>query len=258
MEIQRGVVGDLSSFPDLAAAAQQVGLVANTARLLSSARAAGVPVVHCTAGFRADRRGSPANAPLIATLLRRPEHLVDGTPAVELVPELGAEPDDLVSHRAHGVSPFTGTALDATLRALGVTTVVATGVSLNLGIVGPRRRGREPRLPRRRRQRCRVRRAARLRRCGHAPHRGAGGHGGHGRRCVQRVRLNASVIESRRARPVGDRRRARTRSPVVRCVGTAAAVPTPGGPRVTQQRRPDQAPSPTRTRLRRRRSSPPH
>ncbi len=93
-------------------------------------------MVHCTAGFRADRRGSPANAPLIATLLRRPEHLVDGTPAVELVPELGAEPDDLVSHRAHGVSPFTGTALDATLRALGVTTVVATGVSVNLGIVG--------------------------------------------------------------------------------------------------------------------------
>ena len=136
MEIQRGVVGDLSSFPDLAAAADRVDLVANTARLLRAARAAGVPVVHCTAGFRSDRRGSPANAPLIATLLRRPEHLVDGTPAVELVPELDPDPGDLVSHRAHGVSPFTGTSLDATLRALGVTTVVATGVSVNLGIVG--------------------------------------------------------------------------------------------------------------------------
>ncbi len=136
MEIQRGVVGDLSSFPDLAAAAHEVGLVANTARLLGAARAAGVPVVHCTAGFRPDRRGSPANAPLIATLLRRPEHLVDGTPAVELIPALGPEPGDLVSHRGHGVSPFTGTSLDATLRALGVTTVVATGVSVNLGIIG--------------------------------------------------------------------------------------------------------------------------
>ena len=69
-------------------------------------------------------------------MLRRPEHLVDGTPAVELVPELEAEPGDLVSHRAHGVSPFVGTSLDPTLRALGVSTVVATGVSLNLGIVG--------------------------------------------------------------------------------------------------------------------------
>ncbi|HVA02648.1 MAG TPA: cysteine hydrolase family protein [Acidimicrobiales bacterium] len=136
MEIQRGVVGDLSSFPELAAAAAETGLVANTARLLGAARAAGVPVVHCTAGFRRDRRGSPANAPLIAAMLRRPEHLVDGTAAVELVPELGAEPTDLVSHRSHGVSPFTGTTLDPTLRALGVSTVVATGVSLNLGIIG--------------------------------------------------------------------------------------------------------------------------
>jgi nicotinamidase-related amidase len=42
----------------------------------------------------------------------------------------------LVSHRRHGVSPFTGTSLDATLRALQVSTVVATGVSLNLGIPG--------------------------------------------------------------------------------------------------------------------------
>ena len=137
MEIQRGVVGDLSSFPELAAAAREVGVIANTARLLGAARAAGLPVVHCTAGFRADRRGSPANSPLISALLRRPEHLVDGTPAVELVPELAASAaDDLVSHRGHGVSPFTGTTLDPTLRALGVSTVIATGVSLNLGIVG--------------------------------------------------------------------------------------------------------------------------
>jgi nicotinamidase-related amidase len=136
MEIQRGVVGDLSSFPELAAAAEEIGLVANTAHLLAAARAAAVPVVHCTAGFRPDRRGSPANAPLMSAMLRRPEHLVDGTPAVELVPELGPEPGDLVSHRAHGVSPFIGTTLDPTLRALGVSTVVATGVSVNLGILG--------------------------------------------------------------------------------------------------------------------------
>ena len=136
MEIQRGVVGDLSSFPELAAAAREVGLVSNTARLLAAARAAGVPVVHCTAGFRPDRRGSPTNSPLIAAMLRRPEHLVDATPAVELVPELGPAPGDLVSHRSHGVSPFTGTNLDPTLRALGVSTVIATGVSVNLGIVG--------------------------------------------------------------------------------------------------------------------------
>jgi nicotinamidase-related amidase len=136
MELQRGVVGDLSSFPELAAAVDAGGVLANTARLLRAARRVGVPVVHCTAGFRADRVGSPSNAPLMTAMLRRDEHLVDGTPAVELIPEIGAEPGDLVSHRRHGVSPFLGTTLDPTLRALGVSTVVATGVSLNLGVIG--------------------------------------------------------------------------------------------------------------------------
>jgi nicotinamidase-related amidase len=136
MELQRGVVGDLSSFPVLAQEVERVGLLAHTARLLTAARGAGVPVVHCTAGLRTDRLGSPTNAPLIASLLRRPEHLLEGTGAVELVPDLGADPGDFVSHRRHGVSPFAGTNLDPTLRAMGVSTVVATGVSLNLGIIG--------------------------------------------------------------------------------------------------------------------------
>ncbi|MGH9017705.1 MAG: cysteine hydrolase family protein, partial [Acidimicrobiales bacterium] len=106
MEIQRGVVGDLSSFPALADEVDRRGVVENTARLLAGARRAGVPVVHCTAGFRSDRRGSPSNAPLMTAVLRRPEHLLEGTGAVELVPELGAQADDLMSHRRHGVSPF--------------------------------------------------------------------------------------------------------------------------------------------------------
>ena len=38
--------------------------------------------------------------------------------------------------RLHGVSPFSGTSLDTWLRSLGVGTVVATGVSVNLGVLG--------------------------------------------------------------------------------------------------------------------------
>ena len=136
MELQRGVVGDLSSFPVLAQEVDRVGLLSHAARLLTAARRSGVPVVHCTAGFRADRLGSPTNAPLIGSLLRRPEHLLEGTGAVELVADLGHDPGDFVSHRRHGVSPFAGTNLDPTLRAMGVSTVVVTGVSLNLGIIG--------------------------------------------------------------------------------------------------------------------------
>jgi nicotinamidase-related amidase len=53
-----------------------------------------------------------------------------------LVAGLGPEPGDLTSRRFHGVSPFTGTSLDTWLRSLHVRTVVATGVSVNLGVLG--------------------------------------------------------------------------------------------------------------------------
>ena len=136
MELQRGVMGDLSSFPELAEAAREAGVAENAARLLVAARAASVPVVHCTAEFRADRLGTVSNTPLHSAMLRRPEHLLEGTPATELTPRIGPALSDLVSSRRHGVSPFTGTALDATLRALGAQVLVVSGVSVNLGVFG--------------------------------------------------------------------------------------------------------------------------
>lgn len=136
MEIQRGVVGDLTAFPQLAEAADRVGLVANTARLLQAARHLGMPIIHCTAEFRADRAGSVVNCQLIAAMVRNPDHLLIGTAPTELIHELGPEPGDLVCPRLHGVSPFSGTSLDIWLRSLGVETVVATGVSVNLGVLG--------------------------------------------------------------------------------------------------------------------------
>ncbi len=39
-------------------------------------------------------------------------------------------------NRFHGVTPFHATELDQMLRNLGVRTVVATGVSVNVGITG--------------------------------------------------------------------------------------------------------------------------
>lgn len=46
------------------------------------------------------------------------------------------EPSDVVSNRAHGMAPFTGTTLDATLRGYGVDTVVLSGVSTNIALPG--------------------------------------------------------------------------------------------------------------------------
>jgi nicotinamidase-related amidase len=136
MELQRGVVGDLACIPELAKAVAEAGVLSATARLLGAARAAGVRVIHCTAAFRGDRAGSPGNVPLVNRLLRNPEHLLVGSAAAEVVPELGPEPEDLVSQRFHGMSPFAGTSLDPWLRSEGATTVIAAGVSLNVGITG--------------------------------------------------------------------------------------------------------------------------
>jgi len=136
MEIQRGVVGDLTAFPLLAEAAQRTGVVPNTARLLRAARSLGIHVIHCTAEFRADRAGSTVNCQLIGAMVRNPDHLLVGTPATELIHDIGPEPSDLVCARFHGVSPFAGTSLDIWLRSLGVETVIVTGVSVNLGVLG--------------------------------------------------------------------------------------------------------------------------
>jgi nicotinamidase-related amidase len=136
MELQRGVMGDLASFPELAVAATERGIVEPAARILAAFRTAGLPVVHCTAEFRADRAGTVANTPLHTAVLRRPDHLLEGTPPTELVPALGATTTDYVCARRHGVAPFTGTPLHETLQGLGVRVLVVTGVSVNVAVLG--------------------------------------------------------------------------------------------------------------------------
>jgi nicotinamidase-related amidase len=130
-ELQRGVVGDLAILPELAVAAEPA--VQAAARLVAAARDAGVDVVHCVAARRSDGRGSNTNARLFAATARLGP-LEPGTPAVEVVPELGPGPDDLVLTRLHGVGPMGGTDLDGVLRHLGARTVVGVGVSVNVGM----------------------------------------------------------------------------------------------------------------------------
>jgi nicotinamidase-related amidase len=131
-ELQNGVVGESSVLPELAAAAR--GTIANTARLCTAARAAGATVIHCTAATRADRRGSNSNARLFNAVRKSGVELLLGTPAVEVVPELGPVEGDIVLCRLHGLDPMAGTDLDPVLRNLGITTLVVTGVSVNIAV----------------------------------------------------------------------------------------------------------------------------
>ncbi|MDP7705279.1 cysteine hydrolase [Mycobacterium sp. TY815] len=131
-ECQGAVIGPDAGLPLLAAEARRVALP-NIVRLLPAARAAGAHVVHCLVRRRPDGLGSNHNARIFA-MSGGTVDLAPGTPGAALLPELGPEPTDLTLSRWHGVGPMGGTDLDAVLRNLGVTTIVAVGVSLNIAI----------------------------------------------------------------------------------------------------------------------------
>jgi nicotinamidase-related amidase len=132
-EVQNGVVGSNAALPVLAEEARRE-MIPALGRLVAAARAAGVQVVHCTAYRRADAKGANTNARLFMGVRKSPVQLLPGTPEVEVVPEIGVAPEDLVLTRTHGLNPMAGTDLDPVLRNLGVTTVIATGVSVNIAV----------------------------------------------------------------------------------------------------------------------------
>ena len=133
-ECQGAIVGPSAGLRELAEEAQREA-VPNIARLLPAARAAGAQVVHCLAHRRPDGRGGNRNARLLAGVASLGIDMAPGTPGGSVVPELGPEPSDLVLARLHGLGPMGGTDLDPILRNLGVTTIVATGVSVNVAII---------------------------------------------------------------------------------------------------------------------------
>lgn len=131
-EVQKGVVGERSALPELAAAAAP--MIERLAVLCAAARAASVPVIHATASRRADGAGSNENARLFLAVRKSPVALLPGSAESEVVDALGPEPQDLVLNRLHGLNPMAGTDLDPILRNLGVRTLIVTGVSVNVAI----------------------------------------------------------------------------------------------------------------------------
>jgi len=135
MELQRGVVGDLAGHPDLVAAAAPT--LAVVERLCRVAREAGATVLHATMEFRPGGAGFTTNSPIQRASVRANAVLLEaGSPGAQLVAEIGAAPSDVIATRHTGMTPFTGTDLDDRLRSIGVETIVATGVSVNIGLLG--------------------------------------------------------------------------------------------------------------------------
>jgi nicotinamidase-related amidase len=134
VEVQDGVVGEHSVVPELARAAEPI--LPRIAALAGAARTAGARVVHCTAEARGDGQGSNHNTPLLATMAKRVGSRGGGLRHATVHETIGASDTDLVLGRVHGLSPMTSTSLDPVLRNLGVTTIVATGVSVNVAVLG--------------------------------------------------------------------------------------------------------------------------
>lgn len=140
MEMQEGVVGKAALLPALVDEVDRTGMLDVVRRVCSAARDAGARVVHCTAVSRPDGAGQAINCKIFALneKLRRergagPTEI--GTAGAALIAGLEDE-RDVVVPRIHGMTPFMSTSLDQILRNLGVRTVVAMGVSLNLGVIG--------------------------------------------------------------------------------------------------------------------------
>ena len=136
MECQEGIIGAGGGrLSALSEAVTRHGTVEHIARVLDAARHAKVPVFYLTVARRADSGGSTANCLLLA-LGRKGTPLIPGSPQHTVVAALAPRDGDYLVNRFHGVTPFHGTELDQLLRNLGVRTVVAAGVSVNVGIMG--------------------------------------------------------------------------------------------------------------------------
>lgn len=141
MELQKGIVGDEGILPALPIAVREAGMLAVVGRVCAEARSKGVRIVHQTMRSRPDGLGQAINCKIFAVGAKRRAEVGHeptdiGQPGAELVDEIDVQPTDIEVPRMHGMTPFTGTELDAVVRNLGTKTVVFMGVSLNLGIMG--------------------------------------------------------------------------------------------------------------------------
>jgi len=133
MECQENLLGPHSVLPGLARAAAEVELIDHLKLLFDAARQAGVRIYYCTDERRADGLGFARNT---LVHLRMPSGHDGSGGQGPVVAEITPRPEDVVFRREQGLTGFYATALDSYLRNTGVTTVVLTGVSLNIAVLG--------------------------------------------------------------------------------------------------------------------------
>ncbi|MDX2380050.1 MAG: cysteine hydrolase [Acidimicrobiia bacterium] len=129
-ECQEGIVGPDGVLPDLAAAVRDGDVLAHIGEMAAAARESGVPVFHC---MFERCEASTMNTPL-ELRMRAGAH---SPPSIgPIVAALTPIDEDIIVTRSDGLTGFHGTDLDNRLRTAGVATIVLTGVSINVGILG--------------------------------------------------------------------------------------------------------------------------
>ena len=138
-ECQESVIGEQSPLEGLKQMAAENNMVANISHLLGEARKQGIRIFHCTVERREDGFGDPLNTPLTRMMARHggaSSGMAPGSAGAQPVAALTPQADDIHMPRLYGITAFHETGLDHFLRNSGVKTVIFTGVSLNLAVIG--------------------------------------------------------------------------------------------------------------------------
>lgn len=128
----------VATMPLSAEVAQRV--IRSNAELLRHARERHVPVVHVVTGYRsvAEIASNPWWAAVAGTSATRANvlaHQLPGSPGLELMPEVYDPEYDLVVTGKKRYDCFAATDLDHALKALGVDTLLLTGVNTNSCVI---------------------------------------------------------------------------------------------------------------------------
>jgi len=134
-EIQNGIANGAYTQSPLVEQVAERGIVPRINALADGFRIAGHPVIHCIVTMRPQGLGWNRNC-VLAARIEKGGYLMKGTPSAAIHEDMRVGAGDIVSERHHGMTAFTGTDLDATLRGLDVDTVVFAGVSTNVALMG--------------------------------------------------------------------------------------------------------------------------
>jgi nicotinamidase-related amidase len=133
MECQERLIGPNSILPGLAASAAKVGLLDNLTSLFAAARAKGVRIYYATDDRREDGFGKANNT---FVHFRMPDGPGPDGGMGPVMAQIAPQRQDVVFPREQGLTGFFATGLDTYLRNTGVKTVIITGVSLNIAVLG--------------------------------------------------------------------------------------------------------------------------